>query len=98
MSAEMIDPVVQPPVGPDTTAERITARHLSKWTLYTRRFMRNRPAVAGVIVFAVLVLFSVVGPLLSPWGQSEMDFLNLSTGPSATHWFGTNASGNDTYV
>lgn len=98
MSAEMIDPVVQPPVGPDTTAERITARHLSKWTLYTRRFMRNRPAVAGVIVFAVLVLFSVVGPLLSPWGQSEMDFLNLSTGPSSTHWFGTNASGNDTYV
>jgi peptide/nickel transport system permease protein len=98
MSAEMIDPVVQPPVGPDTTAERITARHLSKWTLYTRRFMRNRPAVAGVIVFAVLVLFSVVGPLLSPWGQSEMDFLNLSTGPSPTHWFGTNASGNDTYV
>jgi peptide/nickel transport system permease protein len=27
-----------------------------------------------------------------------MDFLNLSTGPSSDHFFGTNASGNDTFT
>lgn len=98
MTSEMIDPVVQPPVGPDTTAERTAGKPLSKWALYTRRFMRNRPAVGGVIVFIVLVLFSVLGPVLSPYAITDMDFLNLSTGPSTTHWFGTNASGQDLYT
>jgi peptide/nickel transport system permease protein len=94
----MIDPAVQPPVGPDTTAERTASKSLSKWSLYTRRFMRNKPAVGGIIVFIVLVLFAILGPLFSPWSSTDMDFLNLSTGPSADHWFGTNASGNDTYT
>ncbi|MFE6994561.1 ABC transporter permease [Microbacterium sp. NPDC057659] len=98
MSTEMIDPAVQPPVGPDTTAERTPGKSLSKLALYTRRFMRNKPAVGGIIVFILLVLFAVLGPLFSPWSATDMDFLNLSTGPSADHWFGTNASGNDTYT
>ncbi|SJN44169.1 Oligopeptide transport system permease protein OppC (TC 3.A.1.5.1) [Microbacterium esteraromaticum] len=98
MSIEMVDPDVQPPVGPDTTAERIPAKHLSKWTLYTRRFLRNKPAVAGIFVFILLVLFSVLIPLFWPVGVAEMDFLNLATGPSSEHWFGTNASGQDTFI
>lgn len=98
MSADTIDPSVQPPVGPDTTAERIPAKQLSKWTLYTRRFMRNKPAVAGVIIFVILALCSIIVPLVSRYTVTDMDFLNLSTGPSAEHWFGTNASGNDTFT
>ncbi|UNK72259.1 ABC transporter permease [Microbacterium sp. H1-D42] len=98
MSTNMIDPTVQPPVGPDTTAERIPTKQLSKWTLYTRRFMRNKPAVGGIVIFVVLALCSIIVPLVSPYGVSDMDFLNLSTGPSAEHWFGTNASGNDTFT
>lgn len=98
MSANTIDPSVQPPVGPDTTAERIPTKQLSKWTLYTRRFMRNRPAVAGVVIFVILALCSIVVPIFSPYTVTDMDFLNLSTGPSAEHWFGTNASGNDTFT
>lgn len=98
MSADTIDPSVQPPVGPDTTAERIPAKQLSKWTLYTRRFMRNKPAVGGIVIFVVLALCSIIVPLVSPFKVTDMDFLNLSTGPSAEHWFGTNASGNDTFI
>jgi len=98
MSNEMIDPIVQPPVGPDTTAERIPTKQLSKWTLYTRRFMRNKPAVAGVVIFILMVLYSIVVPLTSPYTIEDMDFLNLSTGPSAEHWFGTDASGHDNWT
>ncbi|MFC4137242.1 MULTISPECIES: ABC transporter permease [unclassified Microbacterium] len=98
MSTEMIDPAVQPPVGPDTTAERTPGKSLSKMALYTRRFMRNKPAVAGIIIFAVLVIMSIVGPLLSPYGVTDMDFLNLTSPPSAEHWFGTNGSGNDNFT
>lgn len=98
MTTDMIEPDVQPPVGPDTAAARTASQPLSKWALYTRRFMRNKPAVGGIIIFIVLVLFSVIVPLVSPYTIGDMDFLNLSTGPSGEHWFGTNASGNDTFV
>ncbi len=98
MTTDMIEPDVQPPVGPDTAAARTASQPLSKWALYTRRFMRNKPAVGGIIIFIVLVLFSVIVPLVSPYTIGDMDFLNLSTSPSGEHWFGTNASGNDTFV
>jgi peptide/nickel transport system permease protein len=98
MTTEMIDPTIQPPVGPDTTAARTPRKRMSKWSLYYRRFMRNRPAVGGVIIFIALVLFAVIAPLISKYSFTDLDFLNLSTPPSAEHWFGTTSSGNDTFA
>ncbi|BDZ38040.1 hypothetical protein [Microbacterium suwonense] len=80
-------------MGPDTTAERIPGKQLSKWTLYTRRFARNKPAVAGIVIFILMVIYSIVVPLTSPYSIEDQDFLNLATGPSAEHWFGTTAGG-----
>ncbi|MEV8166514.1 ABC transporter permease [Microbacterium paraoxydans] len=94
MTTEMIDPLVEPPVGPPQPADK----SLSKWTLYTRRFLRNKPAVGGIIVLFVLILFATLGPLLSRYAVNDMDFLALSSPPSAEHWFGTNGAGNDTYT
>lgn len=94
MTTEMIDPLVEPPVGPPQSADK----SLSKWTLYTRRFLRNKPAVGGIIVLFVLILFATLGPLLSRYAVNDMDFLALSSPPSADHWFGTNGAGNDTYT
>src|SRR5690606_14564067 len=69
-----------------------------KWTLYSRRFARNKGAVAGLVIFVLLVLFAIVGPFIARYDHIELDFLNLSTGPSATHWFGTNSAGNDLFA
>lgn len=80
------------------TAVVTATKPMSKWTLYTRRFMRNKPAVAGVIIFALIVLFAIIGPLVARYDHIELDFLNLGTPPSAEHWFGTTASGNDTFA
>ncbi len=87
----------------DTAIETVqnaapSTKPLSKWTLYTRRFMRNRPAVGGVVIFILLVLFAIIGPLIAKYDHIELDFLNLGTPPSAEHWFGTTASGNDTFA
>lgn len=95
--SEMIDPTVT--VAEDPIPEQLSDRKpLSKWTLYTRRFMRNKPAVGGVIIFVLLVLFAIIGPLIAKYDHIELDFLNLGTGPSGEHWFGTTASGNDTFA
>ncbi|MCE0507620.1 MULTISPECIES: ABC transporter permease [Microbacterium] len=92
MTTEMIDPLVEP------STEAAPRKSLSKWTLYTRRYMRNRPAVGGIVVLLALILFATLGPVLSPYAVNDMDFLALSTPPSAAHWFGTNGAGNDTYT
>jgi peptide/nickel transport system permease protein len=93
----MIDPAVSVAEAPAPELAK-NGRPLSKWTLYTRRFMRNKPAVGGIVIFVLLVLFAIVGPLIAKWDHIELDFLNLGTGPSADHWFGTTASGNDTFA
>ncbi|WP_425292294.1 ABC transporter permease [Corynebacterium mayonis] len=75
-----------------------TPRGTSKMTIYRRRFMRNRMAVVGLIIFALLVLLALTGKIFSPWAFDEPDFLNLSTPPSAQHWFGTTDSGHDLFT
>ena len=95
--SEMIDPTVEAPVDP-VLPQTKNGKPLSKWSLYTRRFMRNKPAVGGIIIFILLVLFAIVGPLIGRYDHVELDFLNLGTPPSADHWFGTTASGNDTFA
>ncbi|MGO2746246.1 ABC transporter permease [Microbacterium sp.] len=93
----MIDPTVEAPAGP-VLAETSGGKPMSKWTLYSRRFMRNKPAVAGIIIFILLVLFAIIGPLIARYDHIELDFLHLGTGPSAEHWFGTTMAGNDTFA
>lgn len=72
-------------------------KRTSMLSLYTRRFMRNRGAVIGLVVLAALIAFAIVGPLISPFGPDDLDFFALRTAPDSTHWFGTNGSGNDNF-
>ncbi len=73
-------------------------RRLSKRALYLRRFLRNRPAVGGVIVLIVIILFAVFGGLIAQHDYLATDFTALSDEPDAEHWFGTNGAGNDIYA
>lgn len=97
--SEMVDPQVPTPEAPDSAEIAVAPRkRLSKWTLYTRRFMRNKPAVVGVVIFILLVIFAIVAPMIARYDHIELDFLNLSSPPSSEHWFGTTSSGNDTFA
>jgi peptide/nickel transport system permease protein len=71
---------------------------LSRRRLYTRRFLRNRGAVVGVAILGLLVLFAAVGPLVTPFSHTDVDFTSLTMPPSAEHPFGTNGAGNDTFA
>lgn len=95
--SEMIDPTVTAPADP-VNAETSGGKPMSKLSLYTRRFMRNKPAVGGIVVFVLLVLFAIFAPFIAKYDHIELDFLNLATGPSAEHWFGTTSAGNDGFA
>jgi len=71
---------------------------LGRSRLYTRRFARNRPAVAGVVIFLLLVAYASVGARLTSWSWSAQDFLTLTQPPGGAHWLGTNQGGNDVFA
>ena len=66
--------------------------------LLMRRFARNRLALFGLIVIVLLFLAAYVGPYLTHWKLTDIDFDNFQTGPSAGHWFGTTQTGQDMFV
>jgi peptide/nickel transport system permease protein len=80
-----------------TTAQSGLDAHAfaSRRTLVWRRFLRNKP---GVISLVLLVLFFVgcyALPPLLPYSYTDLDYYALQQPPSADHWFGTNALGQD---
>ncbi|MGH3564506.1 MAG: ABC transporter permease [Pseudonocardia sp.] len=89
----------------DTAAElspaeqRVVRRqHLSRRRLYTRRFLRNKGALAGMVILAALVGFALLAGLVTPYDYADVDFTSLTSAPSAEHPFGTNGTGNDTFA
>jgi peptide/nickel transport system permease protein len=86
----------------DPTAEILQRsqprRRLSRRMLYVRRFLRNKPAVVGAVIFVLIALFAVSGRFVVQFDYLDTDFLALSTPPDATHWFGTNNAGNDLFA
>ena len=97
MSDEKDAPPARPKRG-NSVEDQQTMRATRKSRIYYRRFMRNKAAVAGLVIFFLLVLLALFGKFLSPWDYQEPDFMNLSTGPSSEHWFGTTDSGNDLFA
>jgi peptide/nickel transport system permease protein len=67
----------------------------SRRTLVTRRFLRNRLAVLSLVLLAALFVACYALPPLLPYDYTELDYYALQQPPSAEHWFGTNALGQD---
>ena len=53
------------------------------------RFTRNRAAVAAVVVFAIIVLYCVIVPFVSPYDPNEVKFSDAYLPVSLEHPFGT---------
>lgn len=71
---------------------------ISKSRIILRRFLRNKTAVAGLIVFILLCLFGTAGVLLQKWDKTTLDVFYIGTGPSVDHWFGTTQAGRDLFA
>ncbi|WP_412098614.1 ABC transporter permease [Mycolicibacterium iranicum] len=81
-----------------TREEHLSApevQFVSRRTLVWRRFLRNRPAVVSLFVLAALFIACYALPPLLPYTHTDLDYYALQQPPSTTHWFGTNALGQD---
>ncbi|WP_152360098.1 ABC transporter permease [Microlunatus speluncae] len=75
-----------------------TGRRMTRGQLILRRFLRNRTAMVGVLVYLIIVGFAVIGPHLYYWDYTDVDRLSFLKAPSSNHWFGTTQSGNDVFA
>jgi oligopeptide transport system permease protein len=72
----------------------------SPWHDARRRFLRNRAAVASVVVLALITLACVFGPMLLPNAFDSVDWNLMSAPPTRAGWhlFGTDDLGRDLLV
>ncbi len=70
----------------------------SLWADARRRLLRNRAAVASMIVLGLIALACVFGPLVLPYALDEIFWDAILAPPSEAHWLGTDANGRDLLV
>jgi peptide/nickel transport system permease protein len=57
--------------------------------------LRQKLALAGVIIVGIFLLIAFIGPLFSPYGPTAQIPEARLQGPSADHWFGSDQFGRD---
>ena len=62
-----------------------------------RRLVRNRLAMLGLAVVAVMCFVAVFAEFLAPYSYTKTNFGRLNEGPSAAHWLGTDQLGRDLF-
>ncbi len=81
----------------------------SLWADARRRLFRNKAAMAGMVVLAIVTLLALFAPLISRYAYDAIDYNVVTCAPDwwpaeaacyagGTHWFGTDTVGRDLFV
>lgn len=89
----------------EQASELAQVRGRSLWADARARFLRNKAAVAGLVVLVLVTAFALFGSLLAQWSNEEIDWNMLGNvaragGPSLGngHYFGVDDLGRDLYA
>lgn len=83
--------------------EEYYQRTLEKGTAKTpvsefwRKFKKQKLAFISFFFVIFLILLALIGPFIVPYDIAEPDYENVLSGPSTTHWAGTDAYGRDIF-
>ena len=62
-----------------------------------RRLVRNRLAMAGLVVVLLMCFVAIFADVLAPYSYTKTNFGRLNEGPSRDHWLGTDQLGRDLF-
>jgi peptide/nickel transport system permease protein len=62
-----------------------------------RRFKKNKLALIGLIIVAILMVIAIINPWITPYDPTEQNLLNTKAGPSGDHLLGTDKLGRDLF-
>ncbi len=71
------------------------ATETSPWRDFWKRFRRNRTAMVGLIILALLVFIAIFGRWLAPYDYRTSNLPESLQPPSVSHWLGTDELGRD---
>src|SRR4051812_18712677 len=70
----------------------------SRLLLVGRRFVRQRLAVAGLVIVLLLFALAYLTPYFTHWQYNELDTNAFLSAPARDHWFGTTQNGFDMFA
>jgi peptide/nickel transport system permease protein len=70
----------------------------SRGRVVLRRFVRQKTALFGAILLVALVFMAFVGIHFTHWKYTDHDFESFTVSPNSSHWFGTDATGQDVFA
>jgi peptide/nickel transport system permease protein len=81
----------------EETDETVEPRRVSRIgaKAIIRGVFKHKLSRAGIIIISLLVFMAIFAPLLSPYDPNTQDLYQVLTGPSGTHWLGTDNVGRD---
>lgn len=63
-----------------------------------RKLLNNKLAIAGIVIFLIILLSSIFAPLLTKYNPLDVDMNNVLKSPSSQHLFGTDKVGRDVFA
>lgn len=81
-----------------TTSVEGKAAYRTPFQMFWREFRRNRAALVGTAMFAILIAMVVFAPFITRFDPIEPNFSTRFESPSAEHWFGTDRNGRDIFT
>lgn len=84
-----------------TTAPQTATKGKSLWQLAMQRLMKNKAAVASLIILGLIIIWAIVAPSLSPWLIDDIDWDIMQTSApnfANHHYLGTDSNGRDLFV
>src|SRR6266508_2596424 len=75
--------------SPVAAADVVGMRSSSLWRDAVRRLLRNRLAMAGGIVIALLCVIAIFADVLAPRAYTKTNFGRLNEGPTRDYLLGT---------
>ena len=64
---------------------------------FLMKFKRQKTAIAALAFLLLLVVFSIIGEKIVPYGVDEYNYSSILQGPSQNHLFGTDEFGRDIF-
>jgi ABC-type dipeptide/oligopeptide/nickel transport system permease subunit len=82
-------------LGQQTSLGEVKIKGRSQWGELWRRLRRNRPAVVGLIIAALMYATALFAPWLAPYGYNEQNLDAVEQPPSWAYPLGTDEVGRD---
>ena len=79
-------------------ANAVDGAYRTRFQMFWREFRRNRGALVGTTMFALLIAMVVFAPFVTRYDPIEPNFSARFSSPSAEHWFGTDRNGRDIFT